>query len=101
MQHSNDRLIMDFLSISKMIWSTTTSPTLFLAFKNSSKPSMHDTGNEREKFPANPASPSHPETNLNPSMMPSSQTTSLARILQQSRRTTPAPHEATLLHPRK
>src|SRR5882724_7309228 len=101
MQHSNNRLIMDSPSASKMIWSTTTSPTLFPASENSSKPLMHDTGSGKENFPMNPMFPSLPETSPNPSMMPPSQTTSLARIHQQSRRTTLAPHKAMLPHPRK
>src|SRR5882724_13038879 len=54
MQFSNNRLIMDLPSASKMIWSTTTSPTLFLAFKNLFKLSMYDTGNEKKKFPKIP-----------------------------------------------
>jgi len=81
-----------------MISSTTTSPTLFLAFENSFKLLMHDTGNEREKFPKNPTLPNHPETNPNPNPICPSQTTSPVRILCQSRRTTLALHRATLLH---
>jgi len=90
---------MDSLNTSKMIWSTTTSPTLSLAFENSFKLSTHDTGNEVEKFPKKPALLSHPEKSLNPSLMHPSQTTSPARILHQSRRTTI--YRATLPHPRK
>src|SRR5882724_11497676 len=100
MQHSDDRLTMDLLNTSKMIWSTTTSPTLSPAFKNSFKLSTHDTGNKKEKFPENPIFPSHPETSPNPSLMHPSQTTSLARILQSQRTTlalhnTSAPKETT------
>jgi len=73
---------MDSPSISKTIWSTTTSLTLFLAFENSFKLSMHDTGNEKEKFPENPMFLNHLETIPNPSMTPPIQTTSLARILR-------------------
>jgi len=62
MQHSNKRLIMDSPSTSKMIWFTTTSPTLFPAFENSFKLLTHHTGNEKEKFPRNPAYLSHLET---------------------------------------
>jgi len=101
MQHSNDRLTMDLLNVSKTIWSTTTCPTLSLAFENSFKLSMHNTGNEKEKFPKNLVFLNHPETSPNPSPMYPSQTTSLARIPCQSRRTTPALHRATLLHQRK
>jgi len=82
MQCSYDRLTMDLPSASKTIWSTTTSLTLFLAFKNLFKASMHNTGNEKEKFPENPAFLSHPETSPNPSPMHPRQTTSPARILQ-------------------
>jgi len=81
MKHFDDRLTMDSPSASKMIWSTTTSPTLFSAFENLSKPSKHNTGNEKEKFPENPMFQSHLETSQNPNTMPPSQTTSLARIL--------------------
>src|SRR5882724_11107669 len=81
MQHSDDRLTMDLLNASKMIWSTTTSPTLFLAFKNSFKLLTHDTGNEKEKFPKNPTFTNLPETSQNPSPMHPRQTTSPARIL--------------------
>ena len=95
MQHSDNRLIMDSPSASKTIWSTTTSLTLFPASKNSSKPSTHDTGNRKEKFPMNPMFPSHLETSPNPSTIPPSQTTSLARILQWSRRTTLDPQGNT------
>jgi len=72
---------MDLPSTSKMIWSTTPSPTLFLAFENLFKPLTHNTGNEKEKFPENPTFPSHPETSPNPSLMHPRQTTSPARIL--------------------
>jgi len=82
MQHSDDRLTMDLLNASKMIWSTTTSPTLFLAFENSFKLSTHDSGNEKEKFPKNPVFPNLLETNWNPSPTHPSQTTNLARIFR-------------------
>jgi len=78
---------MDLLNISKMIWSTTTSPILFPAFGNLFKLSMHDTGNDTEKFPKRPTHPNPPETSPNPSPMHPSQTTNLARVLCLSRRT--------------
>ena len=101
MQDSDNRLTMDLTNVSKTIWSTTTSPTLSPAFRNSFKLSMHDTGNDVEKFPKRPTLPSPLETNLNPSLMHPSQTTSQARFLHLSRRTTQALHRATLPHPRK
>jgi len=101
MQQSDNKLTMDSLNVSKMIWSTTTSPTLSLAFKNLFKLSMHDTGNNIENFHEKPVILSLPETSPNPSLMHPSQTISPARTLHQSRRTTLALHRATLLHPRK
>ena len=88
MQHSDDRLAMDLLNISKMIWSTTTSPILFPAFGNLFKLSMHDTGNDVEKYPTKPALPEPPETSPNRSQTHPSQTTSLAKVLPSSNRTT-------------
>src|SRR5882724_10276438 len=98
MQHCDNRLTMDSLNATMTIWSTTTSPTLFIAFKNLFKLLMHDTGNEKEKFPENPVVPNLLETSQNPSPMHPSQTTSLARFLCRSRITTPALHRETLPH---
>jgi len=72
MQHSNDRLTMDLLNVSKTIWSTTTSPMLFPAFGNSFKLFMQDTGNDMEKFPEKPTIPNLPdllEISPNPRLM--------------------------------
>jgi len=65
---------MDLLNVSKMIWSTTTSPTHTLAFRNLFKLLMHNTGNDMEKFPEKHALPNLLETSPNPSLMHPSQT---------------------------
>src|SRR5882724_8728298 len=89
MQHSTDRLTMDSPIISKMIWSTTTSQPPSQDSKNSSKLSMHDTGNEKENSPMKPELPDHLETSLNRSLMLTGPTTSPAKVLPiPSRRTT-------------
>jgi len=100
MQHSDYRLTMDLLDISKMIWSTITIPTPFPAFENLFKLLMHDTGNDMEKFPKRLTLPNPLETNWNPSPMHPSQTTTLAKVLCPSRRTTLALHRAMLPKPR-
>src|SRR5882724_3955021 len=100
MQHSDNRLTMDFLNVSKMIWSTTTNSTLFLAFGDSFKLLMHDTGNDVGKFPKKPTLLNPQETSLNPSPMHTYQTTSPARTLHLSRRTTWALPRAKLPNPR-
>jgi len=100
MQHSDDRITMESLNVSKMIWSIITSPTPFPAFGNLFKPLTHNSGNDMEKFREKPALLSPLETSLNPSPMHPSQTTSQARILHLSRRTTLALHMAMLPKPR-
>src|SRR5882724_955286 len=86
MQHSVDRLTMDSPNVSKMIWSTTPSQPTSQDSENSSKLSMHNTGNEK---PAKPELPDLLEISLNRSQTPTSPTTSLAKVLPTpSRRTT-------------
>src|SRR5882724_241491 len=89
MQHSIVRLTTDLPNISKMIWSTTTSQTPLQDSKNSSKLSMHDTGNEKENSPMKPKLPDLLETSTNTSPTLTSLTTSLENVLPiTSRRTT-------------
>src|SRR5882724_3536955 len=88
MQHSVDRLTMDLPNISKTIWSTTTSQTPSQDSKNLSKPSMHDTGNEKENSPAKPELPDLLETTQNTSPTLTSLTTSPAKVLPIPSRTT-------------
>src|SRR5882724_315173 len=89
MQHSIIRLTMDSPNVSKTIWSTTTSQTPSQDSENSSKLSMHDTGNEKENSPVKPKLPDLLETSLNTSPTLTSPTTSLAKVLPiPSRRTT-------------
>src|SRR5882724_640759 len=89
MQHSVDRFTMDLPNVSKMIWSTTTSQTPSQDSENSSKPSMYNTGNEKENSPMKPELPDHLETSLNRSLTLTSLTTSPAKVLPiPSRRTT-------------
>src|SRR5882724_11942426 len=92
MQHSIDRLTMDFPNVSKMIWSTTTIQTPLQDSKNSSKLSTHDTGNEMENSPTKPELPDLLETSPNRSLTLTGPTTSLANILPipSRRATTPA-----------
>jgi len=73
MQHSVNRLTTDLPNISKMIWSTTTSQPPSQDSKNSSKLSIHDTGNEKEKSPTKPELLDLLETNLTTSGKCSSQ----------------------------
>jgi len=56
--------------------------TPFLASGNLFKLSMHDTGNDVEKYPTKPALPDPPETRPNTSPTHPSQTTSPAKVLQ-------------------
>src|SRR5882724_3305164 len=91
MQHSVDRLTMDSPNISKMIWSTTTSRPPSQDSKNLSKLSTHDTGNEKENSPAKPELPVLLETSLNRSLTLTCLTTSLAKVLPISSRTTTTP----------
>ena len=100
MQHSDNRLTMDSLNVSKMTWSTITSPTPVMAFRNSFKLLMHDTGNNVEKFLKRFAPPNPLEKNLNPSQMHPNQTTSPAKTLCLNRRTTQALPMAKLPNPR-
>src|SRR5882724_7116915 len=88
MQHSVDRLTMDSLSVSKMIWSTTTSQTPLQDSENSSKLSMHDTGNKKENSPMKPKLPDHLESSPNRSLTLTGPTTSLAKVLPIPSRTT-------------
>src|SRR5882724_6877664 len=89
MQHSVVRLTMDSPNISKTIWSTTTSRTPLQDSENSSKLSMHDTGNEKENSPVKPKLPDLLETSPNRSLTLTGPTTSLAEVLPiPSRRTT-------------
>src|SRR5882724_4208971 len=82
---------MDLPNVSKMIWSTMTSQTPFPASRNLFKLSMHNTGNDMEKYPMKPTLTDPLETSLNTSPTHSSQTTSLAKVLySQNRTTTPA-----------
>src|SRR5882724_7986952 len=81
MQHSVDRLTMDSPNISKMIWSTTTSQPTSQDSENSSKLSMHDTGNKKENSPMKPKLLDLLETSPNRSQTPTSLTTSLAKVL--------------------
>src|SRR5882724_8043316 len=89
MQHSKDRHTMDSPNVSKMIWSTTTSRTPLQDSKNSSKLSMHDTGNEKENSPMKPEFLDLLETSPNRSLTLTGLTTSPAKVLPiPSRRTT-------------
>src|SRR5882724_641372 len=89
MQHSVDRLTMDSPNVSKMIWSTTTSQTPSQDSENSSKLSMHDTGNDKENSPMKSELLNHLETTPNQSLTLTGLTTSLAKVLPiPSRRTT-------------
>src|SRR5882724_8558692 len=67
MPHSVVRLTTDSPNVSKTIWSTTKSRTPSLESKNSSKLSMHNTGNEKENSPAKPELLDLLETSLNKS----------------------------------
>src|SRR5882724_4295165 len=92
MQHSEDRHTMDSPNVSKMIWSTTTSRTPLQDSKNSSKLSMHDTGNEKENSPMKPEFLDLLETSPNRSLTLTGLTTSPAKVLQlPSRRSPPFP----------
>src|SRR5882724_11654127 len=99
MQHSDDRLTPDPPNGSKMIWSTMTNPTPFLAFGNSFKLSTPDTGNDVEKSPVKLALLNLLETSPNPSPTNPSQTTSPAKVLCPNRRI-PALLRAPLPRPR-
>src|SRR5882724_520268 len=89
MQHSIDRLTMDLPNVSKMIWSTTTSQTPSQDSENSSKLSMHDTGNEKENSPMKPKLPDLLESSPNQSLTLTGPKTSPAKLLPiPSRRTT-------------
>src|SRR5882724_7884427 len=89
MQHSIVRLTTDSPNISKTIWSTTTSRTPSQDSENSSKLSMHNTGNEKENSPTKPELPDLLETSPNTSPTLTSPTTSSAKVLPiPSRRTT-------------
>jgi len=89
MPHSVDRLTMDLLNVSKMIWSTMPSQPLSQDSKNSSKLSMHNTGNKRENSPMKPELPDLLETSLNQSLTLTSPTTIPAKVFPiPSRRTT-------------
>src|SRR5882724_1982069 len=92
MQHSIDRLTMDLPNISKMIWSTTTSQPPLQDSKNSSKLSMHDTGNKKENSLVKPKLLDLLETSPNRSLTLTGLTNSPAKVLPiPSRRiTTPA-----------
>src|SRR5882724_4326766 len=79
---------MDSPNISKRTWSTTRSQTLFLASRNLSKLSMHDTGNDAVKYPVKLILPELLETRPNRSLTLQSLTTSPAKVLHSpSRRT--------------
>src|SRR5882724_6041454 len=91
MQHSIDRLTMDSPSISKMIWSTTTSQIPLQDSKNLSKLSTHDTGNKKENSPMKPELPDHLETSPNRSLTLTGLTTSPAKVLPIPNRTTTTP----------
>src|SRR5882724_125072 len=89
MQHSIARLTMDSPNVSKMIWSTMKSQPPSQDSKNSSKLSMHDTGNEKENSPTKPKLLDLLETSPNRSQTPTSPTTSPAKVLPiPNRRTT-------------
>src|SRR5882672_610188 len=90
MQHSADRLTMDWPNISKTIWSTTTSRTLSQDSTNSSKLSMLNTGNERENSPAKPALLVLPESSQVTDPILPNLITSLANQSPSRRTTTPA-----------
>src|SRR5882724_8040848 len=80
MQHSINRLTMDLPNVSKTIWFTTTSCPPLWDSKNSSKLSMHDTGNKKEKSPMKPTLLDLLETSPNRSLTLTSPTTSPARF---------------------
>src|SRR5882724_78061 len=88
MQHSVIRLTMDSPNVSKTIWSTTTSQTPSQDSENSSKLSMHNTGNEKENSPTKPELLDLLETSPNTSPTLTSLTTSLAKVLPIPSRTT-------------
>src|SRR5882724_5058460 len=88
MQHSINRLTTDLPNISKTIWSTTTSRPPSQDSKNSSKLSMHNTGNEKENSPMKPKLLDLLETSPNRSQTPTSPTTSPAKVLPIPSRTT-------------
>src|SRR5882724_2423248 len=82
---------MDSPNVSKMIWSTTIRQTPSQDSKNSSKLSMHDTGNEKENSPMKPKLLDHLETSLNQILTLTGPTISPAKILPIQSRTTTTP----------
>src|SRR5882724_5603101 len=99
--HTADRLTMDWPNESRMTWSTMISRIHYLVSENSCKLLTHDTGNDAVKFPAKLEHPDLPETSLNRSPTPTSQTTNSAKALHiQSQRTpVPAPPRTRALLP--
>jgi len=90
-QHSIDRLAMDFPNISKTIWSTTTSRPPSQDSKNLSKLLMHITGNEKENSLMKPKLLDLLETSLNRSLTLTGPITSPAKVLPIPNRTTTTP----------
>src|SRR5882724_12524960 len=88
MQHSINRLKMDFPDVSKTIWSTMPSQPLSQDSENLSKLSTHNTGNKKEKSPVKHELPDLLETSPKKSPTLTSLTTSPAKVLPSPRRTT-------------
>src|SRR5882724_91479 len=82
---------MDWPNESRMTWSTMISQIRYLVSENSYKLLTHNTGNGAVKSPTKPEHLDLPETSLNRSPTPTSQTTNPAKALHIPSRRTPVP----------